>query len=173
MTSYGDKPLRYADLFSILRGWRYTGFRSPRWKDHSMQIAKSTDYALRALIYAASKQGQLVTQQEVADFFDISRDHLRKIVHELARNGYLTTHRGVKGGFELARPPARINVGDIMELFEPKAPMIDCTGMACVLTADCLLKQVFRQAEKDFRATVGRYTLADILNPPIQRLINA
>ena len=138
-----------------------------------MQIAKSTDYALRVLIYAASKPGQLVTQQEVADFFAISRDHLRKIVHELARNGYLTTHRGVNGGFELARSPARINIGDIMELFEPGVPMIDCTGMACVLTPDCLLKKVFRQAEKDFRSTVGRYTLADIVNAPVKKLINA
>lgn len=34
-----------------------------------MQIANSTGYVLRVLIYAASKQGQLVTQQEVADFF--------------------------------------------------------------------------------------------------------
>lgn len=138
-----------------------------------MQISKSTDYALRVLIYAASKPGVWVTQQEIADFFAISRDHLRKIVHELGKHKYVITHRGKNGGFELARPPENINIADIMDLFEPRAPLIDCTGMVCMLSASCILKRVFNQAERDFMNTVRKYTLADITNSSVKKLINS
>ena len=138
-----------------------------------MQIAKSTDYALRVLIYAFSKQRELVTQQEIADFFDISREHLRKIVHELAKAGFLVTRRGKNGGIALARHASEINVAEVVMLLETKAALIDCDGMACVLSSNCRLRSVFNEADRSFMQTLAKYSLADIVNDSTQRLIFA
>lgn len=136
-----------------------------------MQIAKSTDFALRVLIYSASKPDTLVTQQEVADFFDISREHLRKIVHELAKAGYLSTRRGHNGGFVLARPASEINLGDVVSLFELKDPIIDCDALSCVLAKNCQLRQVFNAAETEFMDSLKQYTIEDIISEPMQRIL--
>jgi len=129
-----------------------------------MQIAKSTDLALRVLIYAHNKEGELVTQPEVAEFFQISREHLRKIVHELGQNEFLITRRGKNGGFSLARPARDINIGDVVSLFETKTPMVDCSGLECILTGFCKLKGVLEDARVAFIQSVSDYSLQDIVD---------
>lgn len=136
-----------------------------------MQISKSTDFALRVLIYAAVKPEKLVTQQEVADFFDISREHLRKIVHELSKSAYLKTHRGNKGGFTLSRLPSDINIGDVVALFEKKQDIIDCDALSCVLSRNCQLKNAFNEAENAFMESLNKYSLEDMLSKPMQRIL--
>lgn len=138
-----------------------------------MQIAKSTDFALRVLIYASSKPDTLVTQQEVADFFDISREHLRKIVHELSKAGYLETRRGNQGGFALAQAATDINLADVVCLFEQKQSLIDCDALSCVLAKNCQLKTVFNEAESAFIASLKQYSLADIVSKPMKRILSA
>ena len=60
-----------------------------------MQLTKHTDYAFRVLIYLAMKPTDtLVTIQEIAEYFDISRDHMMKIVQKLANNGIIQSIRG-------------------------------------------------------------------------------
>lgn len=136
-----------------------------------MQIAKSTDYALRVLIYLFSKSGELVTQQEIADYFGISREHLRKIVHRLGRHRFLVTRRGKAGGIALSRPADEINVADVVRLFETKSPLIDCDGMECVLASNCRLRSVFNEADRAFMRSLSNYSLADIVHESTRRLI--
>jgi len=138
-----------------------------------MQIAKSTDFALRVLIFSATHPDTLVTQQEVADFFDISREHLRKIVHELSKADYLKTQRGKQGGFKLAKAPMDINIADIVTLFEGKQCIIDCADLNCVLVKNCQLNHVFQEAENAFMNSLKNYSLADIISKPMRRILTA
>ncbi|MDO9372430.1 MAG: Rrf2 family transcriptional regulator, partial [Gammaproteobacteria bacterium] len=68
-----------------------------------MQLTLHTDYALRVLIYLRLKGDSLVTISEIADFYQISRNHLVKVVHHLANHGFIHTTRGKHGGMRLAR----------------------------------------------------------------------
>ena len=47
----------------------------------------------------------------VAAFYDISRDHVAKVVQTLVRLGFVRSIRGVGGGIELARPGDQISIG--------------------------------------------------------------
>lgn len=136
-----------------------------------MQIAKSTDYAIRVLIYASTKPGILVTQQEIAEFFTISREHLRKIVHELSKAGYLNTRRGHNGGFLLAKPASEINLGEVVSMFEHKDSVIDCDSMSCLLVKNCHLQTLFNEAEAAFMDSLKRYSLEDVVSGPMQRIL--
>lgn len=64
-----------------------------------MQLTSYTDYALRVLIYLAMPQKRRATITELADFFNISRNHLVKVVHHLGSKGFIKTTRGKGGGF--------------------------------------------------------------------------
>ena len=76
-----------------------------------MKLTAFTDYSLRVLIYLAAQPQQRATIAEIATAFDVSENHLTKVVHCLGKNGWLANVRGKGGGLELAMPPELIGVG--------------------------------------------------------------
>ncbi|MDI6837105.1 MAG: Rrf2 family transcriptional regulator, partial [Rhizobiaceae bacterium] len=76
-----------------------------------MRLTTFSDYALRALMYAAAHKDRLITIEETAEFYNISRGHLMKVVNILTRAGFIRGVRGRAGGFMLARPPEEIDLG--------------------------------------------------------------
>ena len=72
----------------------------------TMRLSLQTDYALRTLLFLATRTGR-TTVADVAEFFGISAHHVGKVVHQLGRLGYVTNHRGPSGGIALAREPTR------------------------------------------------------------------
>lgn len=129
-----------------------------------MKLTKHTDYALRILIYAALQpEGRLLSIQEVADTYDISRNHVMKIVQKLGHEGYLTTIRGKGGGFTLARPPEVINLGVLVGCMETTMKVVECDQPMCRISPVCALKGVFADAVSAFMGVLNRYTLADLI----------
>ena len=98
-----------------------------------MQLSRFTDFSLRVLLYLAINRQKRATLQEIADFYPLSLEHLRKVVHALARAGYLLTYRGKNGGMELARPPKDILIGEVVRQFEGQENLVDCEGLDCRL----------------------------------------
>src|SRR5690625_5742833 len=74
-----------------------------------MRITRYTDYSLRVLMYLANKGETLSTIAEIAASYDISRNHLMKVVQELNSKGYLIATRGKNGGLRLKGKPEDIN----------------------------------------------------------------
>lgn len=132
-----------------------------------MHLTNFTDYSLRVLIYLAVKGEDRSTISEVAERFDISRNHLMKVVQELNRLGYLTAIRGKHGGLVLGRDPADISLGALVRDTERDLGLVECFGDrdACVISPACRLKSVLGEALGAFLAVLDRYTLADMLGP--------
>ena len=130
-----------------------------------MRLTTFSDYALRVLMYAAAAGDRLITIEETAKTYNISRGHLMKVVNILTRTGYLKGVRGRSGGFTLAEPPAAINLGAVVRATEPDFALVECfaTGNQCIITKRCQLPGVLNEALNAFIHTLDRYTLADIL----------
>ena len=134
-----------------------------------MRLTHFSDYALRLLMFAASQKGRLVTIEETAEIYGISRTHLMKVANLLTRAGYLTAVRGRSGGLLLAKEPKAIRLGDVVRVTESDFDLVECfsTGNDCVITARCKLKKVLGEALGAFSATLDKYTLADLLLRPV------
>jgi len=132
-----------------------------------MRVTLQTDYALRVLLFAATKGERLATIAEIADAFRISRNHLMKVVHRLAKAGYLETVRGKNGGIRLKRDAREINVGDVVREIEDTLAVLGCLSDEnyCVIDRACILKRAFRDASSAFLAVLDGYTLADLVKP--------
>src|SRR5689334_14951689 len=85
----------------------------------SWRLTTFSDYALRVLMYAAVAGDRLITIEETAKTYNISRAHLMKVVNILTRTGYLKGVRGRAGGFTLAKSPEAINLGTVVRATEP------------------------------------------------------
>lgn len=124
-----------------------------------MRLTRHTDYALRVLIHLAVTDGQKTAIGEIAEIYDLSRNHLMKIVNELARAGFIVTIRGRGGGFTLARPAHEIKLGEVVRLCEPDLRPADCAS--CVLRSACGLSGILMEAIAAFLKVLDDYTLAD------------
>jgi Rrf2 family nitric oxide-sensitive transcriptional repressor len=126
-----------------------------------MRLSTFTDYSLRLLLYLAQAPEQRATIAEVAGAYAISANHLTKIVHLLGKEGILKNSRGRRGGVQLARPAAQINIGRVVRVTEGDEFPVDCSD--CSIRRTCALIRPVHEAVEAFYATLGRYTLADLL----------
>jgi Rrf2 family nitric oxide-sensitive transcriptional repressor len=133
-----------------------------------MQLTMFSDLALRVLMFTQAAGERLVTIDEIANAYGISRAHLTKVVNALTRTGYLTAIRGRSGGLRLARPADQINLGDVIRMTEPDFALVECfaTGNQCVITNCCRLQGVFEEALQAFLAVLDQNTLASISLKP-------
>ncbi len=114
-----------------------------------MRLTTHTDYALRTLMYLATK-GERATVNEVAQLFGISAHHVAKVVNQLSRLGYIRSIRGIGGGIELAKRASEIRLGTVIEACEGSLHLLDCidTANVCAIESFCKLKGVLAEAER-------------------------
>ncbi len=131
-----------------------------------MELSRFTDYALRVLMFTASRDPEKVTLRELSDAYRISHHHLVKIVHKLGALGYLRNQRGRSGGIHIGRPPEEIRVGDVIRHTETHFNLVECfnseTDM-CRISPACQLKGVFHEARDAFLGVLDAYTVADLV----------
>lgn len=133
-----------------------------------MRLTSFTDFGLRALMRLASEPERIFTTDEIAREFEISRNHLTKVVRDLADAGFIATQRGGGGGFRLAKPADTISLGDIVRRLEARHALVECfrdDGGACVLTPKCRLKRRLAAARKAFLYELDKSTLAECAYP--------
>jgi len=133
-----------------------------------MRLTNFSDYALRVLMYAAARNGRLITIDETARLYGISRAHLMKVANQLTRTGYLKAVRGRSGGLTLAKRPDKIRLGDVLRATEPDFALVECfaAGNQCVITPRCRLRGALKEALGAFMGTLDGYTLADLSLSP-------
>ena len=132
-----------------------------------MRFTRFTDYALRVLIYLGLRNDGRVTIREIAKAYDISRNHLMKVVSNLTRLGYLNARRGPGGGISLSRPAADINLADVIRDMEQDMIPVGCFGEPglCAIKPVCRLRNVLQEAMAAYVGTLECYSLQDLLAP--------
>jgi len=126
-----------------------------------VRLTRFSDYAIRVALYLAAHDDRLCSIAEVAKAYDISQNHLMKVVSDLARAGFVQSRRGRSGGIRLACPPSEINIGALIRHTEGEIDLVGCTE--CRLNGACRLPGPLDLALDAFFAVLSRYSLADAL----------
>jgi Rrf2 family protein len=132
-----------------------------------MRLTLHTDYALRMLIYVATRPDGVCTVQDVADAYGLSRNHLLKVAQTLRDLGLVETTRGRAGGIRLSRPPEEISVGGLVRATEKEISLTECMqaeGRPCAISPACRLRGMLAEALGAFLTVLDKYTLADIVH---------
>ncbi len=93
-----------------------------------LKLSVKSDYASRAVLSLAKRHGgnEPVRTDEIAREGSIPPNYLAQILIELKTARIVRSQRGKEGGYQLARPPAEITLGDVLravqgEVFETPA----------------------------------------------------
>lgn len=133
-----------------------------------MRLTKKTDYCIRILIFLQSHKDtgkRLFRIQEIADAYDISKNHLSVAVNQLSELGYILTTQGAKGGIEfnikakeesLETLVSQLEKFEIVECFEPEAN-------TCTLKPNCKLRKILQKSTKAFLNELKNYTIQDLV----------
>jgi Rrf2 family protein len=132
-----------------------------------MQLTRSADYAVRAMLDIADQTGSdegrarthLVAQRQ-----DIPPALLAKLVPLLVRAGLLDSQRGARGGLFLARPASEIKMLEIVEAVEGPIAINRCTATPaqCDKVAQCSIHPVWQKAQNYLVELLRATTLADL-----------
>ena len=129
-----------------------------------MELSQFTDYTLRVLLYLAVKEEELASIKEISDAYNISNNHLVKVVHNLAKMELIHTFRGRGGGITLAKPPEEVVIGKLVRSTENLA-LLECfpggKGTCCIAGV-CILKVELQKALEKFLLELDKLTLADV-----------
>lgn len=129
-----------------------------------MEFKHYTNYALRVLLYTAAHNERPVSMKEIAQAYQISLEHLRKVIHHLGKLGYLQTKRGKSGGIRLGPSPEDVRIGDVVIAMEGSTELIDCDRRPCPLSGICALKCAVNGATQIFVGQLNEHSVATLID---------
>jgi Rrf2 family cysteine metabolism transcriptional repressor len=109
---------------------------------------------------------------EIATEEDLPRAYLEQLVISLRDAGLVISTRGAHGGYELAREPQDIRMGEILRALEgPIAPMMCATddpehAVVCDRSSKCSVNVLWVRVRDAVTGALDGMTLADLVPLP-------
>jgi Rrf2 family protein len=128
-----------------------------------MQITRTADYAVRAVIHLASKSsGACVPAGEISRQQKIPATYAAKVLQLLARAGIVLTTSGRSGGASLLRDPSDISLLDIVEAVDGPVILNRCLREpdACPLNRNCAVHPFWKRTQKMLTDTLRKAKVA-------------
>lgn len=142
-----------------------------------MKLSTKTRYGTRLILdLARTFGGEPAPVWEIAKRLDISPKYLEQIIVPLKKAGLVLATRGARGGYNLAKPPERITLGEVVRLLEPAAGLSDCIIHPgnCGKADDCAAREAWSRATAALFRELDSMCFADLiadqdLEPPSPR----
>ncbi|MCP4652693.1 MAG: Rrf2 family transcriptional regulator [Candidatus Omnitrophica bacterium] len=128
-------------------------------------LTRDTDYAIRALCYIAKAENSIVSVDELVLALKIPKPFLRKILQILNKEKLLESFKGSKGGFRLVWSTKQITVLKVLEIFQGKLQLNECTlrKQICSDTKVCLLRKKLNTIQDQVRRELKNMSLASLI----------
>lgn len=130
-----------------------------------MQLHNTTQYAIRILSYLTQQENDhLLSAKEIAEKLNIPYKFLTKIMGELTKAEFIKSIRGREGGYELNKPASKINISDILNIFNDSLHEEQCIlGIGfCDSKNKCALHDQWTQPKSLIEEMFNNTTLEEI-----------
>lgn len=138
-----------------------------------MRLSTRAEYGVRAMVVLALEYGcGSIPLRKIAQRERISYQYLEQIFPLLKKAGLVDSVRGRYGGYQLARGPSRISVGDIIRAVEGPIAPARCVARGldhgqpkyCKFPEDCVSRRVWIQLRDHIVFFVDGIFLEDMVN---------
>ena len=132
-----------------------------------MVISTKTRYGMRFLAELSRFYGiKTVALREVSEKHSLSLKYLSQIVIPLKSRGLIVATRGTSGGYSLTKPPAEINLKEVVETLQGGLDLVECVAdeQECRKSEKCPTQWVWRGLSDAIGEYLEKLTLEDIKN---------
>lgn len=134
-----------------------------------MILTKASKLALYALTEMALHPGEFVSASAIAERFDVSENHIAKVLQQLLRSGLVESVRGAGGGYQLARAATAITMADVVRSIEGPLSDDGCADCpfraeleACSVRATCNVHGLLSELTSHVYYTLESVTIATL-----------
>jgi len=129
-----------------------------------LKISEAASIGLHSMIYLARRKDQLVSVKDIAQEFDISANHLSKVLQRLVKSGLLVSIKGAKGGFKLTRKPEDIKFIEIYEAIDGKFTPSSCLlGKYTCKSSKCIMSDLVVSINQQVKDYFEQTKLSDLI----------
>ena len=130
-----------------------------------MKLSTRGRYGARAAFELAKHYGEgPIMVRQIAKRQEISERYLEQILNSLRTAELVKSTRGAHGGYELARQPSDISIGEIVRKMEGPFDIVPCTDeTACGRIAECITCDIWAEVKTAIENVLDNITLADLV----------
>lgn len=130
-----------------------------------MKLSTKGKYGLYAMFYLAQHAGNGPQPLKAVAEIGVPEDYLEQLLGNLRRAGLVTTVRGAQGGYQLAKEPEEITVGDIIDATEGPLTISECLSDegCCHRSGQCRTRRVWEYLSNSINDLLQSISLRDML----------
>lgn len=140
-----------------------------------MKLSRKSDYALRALVSLSDHYGEgPISIRELAEKNDVPQRFLEQIMLDMKKLGWVKSIAGRIGGFQLAKRPEELTMGQVVRHFDGVLSPIACVSSThyepCSQEGHCRFRRVLLDIRNYTAKIMDQATLAKVMQgTPVQR----
>lgn len=126
-------------------------------------MQQASRLAIYALIELASNPKSQISAAEIGAKYRVSAHHLAKVLMTLGRAGLVQSVRGVGGGYTFIGNAKRLNLDEIISLFEDTSTSCKLSDPSKATDEEWVLFDVSNEINDIARSTYGSITIQTLL----------
>ncbi|MFH1768298.1 MAG: Rrf2 family transcriptional regulator [Candidatus Omnitrophota bacterium] len=128
-------------------------------------ITRDTDYAIRSMCFIIERRKERIVVDDLVDELRMPKPFLRKILQVLNKEKLLRSYKGKGGGFVLAADPVKISLLDMIEIFQGRLKLNQCTfkKQLCPNTKTCKVKKKIDGIQKYVKRQLKSVSLLSLV----------
>ncbi|MCK4820752.1 Rrf2 family transcriptional regulator, partial [bacterium] len=133
-----------------------------------MRLSTKGRYGIRAMVVLAARYREgPISVRYISEKEDLSIDYIEQLFIKLRKRGLIKSIRGPGGGFLLARPPAKVRIGDIIRSIEEPIALVPCIEdgekcSTCPRYKGCTIRKLWERMGNRIIGILDSTTLKDL-----------
>lgn len=136
-----------------------------------MKLSKTSEYALRILIFMAKEPSLLYTAKQLVKELNVSDKYLRRLMTDLSKSGFIRSVQGRDGGYTFTKSTNDIFLYDIIDSVEGMEKLNGCfLGFEkCSCTNPCAMHDNWQIVRADLNKLFRETKLSNLNFDKIMR----
>jgi len=125
-------------------------------------------YGIKMMLELALNYGKgAMPLKDIANKQSLSDTYLEQLISPLRKNGLVNSTRGAQGGYELAKHPSEIKVGDIIRVLEGELAPAQCVleeEPECSKADYCATRLLYEKITESINNVIDSISLKDMVD---------
>jgi Rrf2 family protein len=130
-----------------------------------MKLSTRGKYGLYAMYYLAEHKDEGPQSLQSIASTGVPKQYLEQLLGNLRRAGLIHSVRGAQGGYQIARPPGKITILDVIDAMEGPLELSECMTDEghCDRSCQCPVRRVWQKLTDSINRELADVTLDEML----------